>query len=246
MSLVLKIKKILIKYTPLIFYYTLLTGKLKRLITTKSKIGHNIYLDPTVRLIGIDNIEIGQNSLLSEGVWLNVNHRIEKEKKIIIGNNCHIGKSNYFSSGPLIILKDYCFTGIDCQFLGCGHKIDNPFIPYRFSGLSTGKKIEIGVNCWLTTSVTVMEGVKVGHGSIIGARSLVIEDIPPFSIAVGNPCKVIKRFNFKTNKWVKLSDWNDENELFILSESDYLDSLKNKFYKLPFSYQASGARFGWI
>ncbi len=245
-SLVKNFKKFIVNNTPLIFYYTLLIGKFKRLVTSNRKIGTNIYIDPSVILIGIENIQIGDYSLLSEGVWLNVNHRDNRQKKIIIGNNCHIGKSNYFSAGPLIILKDYCFTGIDCQFLGCGHKIDSPFTPYRFSGLSEGKTIEVGVNCWLTTSVTIMEGVKIGHGSIIGARSLVVDDIPPFSIAVGNPCKVIKRFSFKTNKWVRISDWDDEAESLILTESYYLKSLRNKYYKLPFSYQASGARFGWI
>ena len=49
-----------------------------------------------------------------------------------------------------------------------------------------------------------LQGVTIGEGSIIGAMSVVTKDIPPYTIAVGSPAKLIKRYNFKTKKWDKL------------------------------------------
>lgn len=50
----------------------------------------------------------------------------------------------------------------------------------------------------------VMPGVTIGEGSIIGAHSIVCKDIPAFSIAVGSPAKVIKRYNFNTEHWERI------------------------------------------
>lgn len=50
-------------------------------------------------------------------------------------------------------------------------------------------------NCWLGGGVIVLPGVTIGDGSVIGAGSVVTKDIPPDSVAVGNPCRVIRRIN---------------------------------------------------
>ncbi|HEF0022488.1 TPA: acyltransferase [Citrobacter amalonaticus] len=54
------------------------------------------------------------------------------------------------------------------------------------------KPIVIGNNAWLGFDVVVLKGVTIGEGAIIGARSVVTRDIPPWSVAVGNPAKVVK------------------------------------------------------
>jgi acetyltransferase-like isoleucine patch superfamily enzyme len=211
-----------------------------------SQVGKDSYVDPSVLIIGWENITIGNNTTLSEDIWLNVNHREQGAKRIVIGNNCHIGKRNFLSSGPLIHINDYSFTGLDCHFLGCGHITDFPMVPYIASGLTPGDVIEVGANCWLTTAVTVLQGVRIGHGSIIGAQSVVLNDIPPFSIAVGNPCKVLKRYDFKMNRWVDISDWTDELNELIPSECEYLSRLRNEWEVIPMSLVGSSRRFGWL
>jgi len=212
----------------------------------KLQVGKTSYVDPSVQIIGWKNVVIGNNTTLSEDVCLNVNHREESITRIQIGNNCHIGKRNFFSSGPLINVKDYCFTGIDCHFLGCGHIIESPLVPYIASGLTLGDVIEIGVNCWLTTSITVLQGVRIGHGSVIGARAVIINDIPPFSIAVGNPCKVIKRFDFKNDKWIDSQNWSEELNSFLPTENDYLQLLNEKHSNISLALFSSSGRFGWL
>lgn len=59
------------------------------------------------------------------------------------------------------------------------------------------KPIVIGDNVWITTNVTILSGVTIGNNTIIGAGSVVTSDIPSGVFAAGNPCKVIKKIDFK-------------------------------------------------
>ena len=68
----------------------------------------------------------------------------------------------------------------------------------------------IGNDVWIGQNVTIMPGVKVGDGCIIGTNAVVAKDIPPYSIAVGNPARVIKR-RFEENtieRLLKLKWWD--------------------------------------
>jgi acetyltransferase-like isoleucine patch superfamily enzyme len=212
----------------------------------KRNVGQNSYVDPTVQIFGWLNVRIGRNSTLSEDSWLNVNDPQGNINRISIGNNCHIGRRNYFSTATQIRVKDYAFTGLDCHFLGCAHDTSSPMNPYVTSGITKGAPIEIGTNCWLSTSVTVLQGVTIGYGSVIGARSVVSHDIPPFSVAIGNPCAVIKRYDFKSKVWIKVADWLDEYNQFIPSEAVYLEALKMSAESVPLPLIASSKRFGWM
>jgi len=60
---------------------------------------------------------------------------------------------------------------------------------------SPARPIRIGANVWLGFDVCVMPGVTIGEGAVIGARSAVFDDIPPYSVAVGNPARVIRRLD---------------------------------------------------
>lgn len=65
------------------------------------------------------------------------------------------------------------------------------------------KPVVIGDNVWIGESVCVLPGVTIGEGCIIGALAVVTKTIPPFSIAVGSPARVVKQYDFEINKWVK-------------------------------------------
>lgn len=66
------------------------------------------------------------------------------------------------------------------------------------------KPIIIEDNVWLGESVSVLPGVTIGKGTIVGANSVVSKSLPPNVVAVGSPAKPIKNFNFETNRWEKI------------------------------------------
>ena len=61
--------------------------------------------------------------------------------------------------------------------------------------------VRIGRNSWIGIRCSILSGVTIGEHSVIGAGSIVTHDVPPFSIAAGVPARVIKKYNFETQKW---------------------------------------------
>jgi lipopolysaccharide O-acetyltransferase len=64
--------------------------------------------------------------------------------------------------------------------------------------------VSIGNCVWLGEGVAVLSGAKIGDGCIIGAHSVVKGEIPPYSVAVGAPARVVKKYNFETKNWEKV------------------------------------------
>lgn len=207
-------------------------------------VGKNSYIDPSVHVLGWRNVKIGDNTIISQDTWINVNHRHIKEISVVIGNNCFVGRRNFFSPGNLIKLGDYCLITSDCKFLGAGHVYESPFVPYVASGATRGGEIELGTNCWLGANVIVLKGVKIGYGSIIGAGAIVNRNVPPLSVVVGNPGRVIKRFDMRLQTWVKVKEYDDKNDQDLLSEAEYLEILNKTGFNPNSVLVASSKLFG--
>lgn len=207
-------------------------------------VGAYSHLDPNVHVLGWQQVRIGHHTVISEDTWLNVNDRGGSAPMIVIGDNCFIGRRNFLSAGAAIKIGDFCLTGIDCHFLGSDHVHSSPFIPYVTSGTTQDVAIEIGPNCWLGSSVTVLKGVKVGYGSIIGAASVITRDVPPFSIVVGNPGRVIRRFDVSRETWVNAADYPAEADDGLPGEAPYLARLRASHPAIKAPLIASGQHFG--
>lgn len=213
-----------------------------KLYFIKRKITKDCYIDKSVHVLGWKSIKIGTGTAISEGCWLNVNNRSNSKIQINIGSYSYIGKRSFFSSGHKIIIKDYFMGGINCQFLGSNHIVDNPYEPYISTGTTQEGTIVVGLNTWFGANVTVIGNVSIGNGSIIGACSLVTKDIPPFSVAVGTPAQVIKRFNFKEMKWISVDEYDSSMDVYIPTDKEYLRVLMNTKVSVPLN--AASKRIG--
>lgn len=115
------------------------------------------------------------------------------------GYNIEIGE-NFCSNHNLLILDpakvtfgDNVMVGPNCSFYTTSHP-HNPTL--RNEGLQWANPITVGHNVWICGNVTVLGGVTIGDNSIIGAGSVVTKDIPANSIAVGNPCRIVKKIEY--------------------------------------------------
>lgn len=111
------------------------------------------------------------------------------------GYNIHIGV-NFYSDINLTILDKAVVHIGNNVILGPNVNIYTSQHPFheieRMRGLEYAKPVIIYDNVWIGGNVTILPGVKINQGAIIGAGSVVTEDIPPYVIAVGNPCQVIR------------------------------------------------------
>lgn len=230
------------------FYLKKYFGPIKRKLKfyfhlTNFKIRNpKVFLGYGVQFIGVKNIKLGKNVTLSDNLWINANLRDEK-LRVIIGSNSHIGRDNFFTVGARLEIGDYFMSSIGCSLISAGHNFEDPLTPYLVSGETVNNSIIIGSNVFIGAYSKVLGNITIGHGVIIGANSFVLDDIPSFSMAVGNPAKVIKRYSFKQKKWVVPEDYNNNDEL---SEEEFLDMLRKNYKSLPLSYYAASKKTGWI
>ncbi len=129
---------------------------------------------------------------------------------ICIGSNVeindyvHIGAVESVTIGNRVLIASKVFiTDHDHGSYGKGGIQTDPRVPPSRRQLSA-LPVVIEDDVWLGEFVSVLGGVRIGKGSIIGTMSTVTRDIPPYSIAVGSPARVIKQFNFITNTWEKV------------------------------------------
>lgn len=112
------------------------------------------------------------------------------------GYHIEIGEE-FFANHNTVILDcakvtfgDHVFIGPNCGFYTAGHPID---AKRRDLGLEYARPITVGNHVWIGGGVHVMPGVTIGDHVVIGGGSVVVKDIPDHSVAVGNPCRVIRR-----------------------------------------------------
>jgi acetyltransferase-like isoleucine patch superfamily enzyme len=161
-----------------------------------------VYLDHTVQITGMDWVDLEEGVVIGEHSWLNVNHRAGNRKVISIGRFTFVGRRAFFTSGTEITVGPYCVLGPECHFLGAAHTFADPFKPYLVSGVTENGVIQIGANCFLGARTTFLPDCRVGFGSVVGAAAVVRGTIPPLSLAVGNPARVIKRYDTRAGRWV--------------------------------------------
>lgn len=137
------------------------------------------------------SINLGKNVLLERGVDINVAGG-SRNCNISIGDRAYVGQYTCFSGpGSISVGKD-CLIASQCGIVASSHNFPDPDQKIAAQGLTT-EGICIEDDCWLGLGVKVLDGVTIGRGSVIGAGAVVNRDIPPYSVAVGVPAKVISQ-----------------------------------------------------
>lgn len=193
---------------------------------SRPTLGRGAFIHPSVQMLGKTAIRVGENSVLSQDCWLNVNHRNLDGFAIDIGDHCLIGRRNFFSSGAAIRIGAFVLTTNDCHFLGSAHIADDPWQPWITTGTTDTDTISVGVNTFIGSGVRILGNVTIGHGCVIGAGALVTRDVPPFSQVHGTPARVHRRYSFPRHAWVPVADFTDADASALPTEQAYLQVLR--------------------
>lgn len=161
--------------------------------------GENLSIAPSLVHMGLNNVSIGNNFRAGERLKLRTFDCWEGSAytpEIAIGNNvnietdCHISAINRVSIGDNVLIASFVY--ISDHSHGDVNAMDGWIdAPLRRPLFSKGSVV-IEDDVWLGEKVTVMPGVHIGRGAVIGANSVVTKDIPAYAIAVGSPARVIK------------------------------------------------------
>jgi len=157
-------------------------------------------IDNPSRIEGHQYISIEAYAYVQSFSWLlalksdNVKPHLEIKKGATIGRFSHIVALRKVVIGENVLIAEKVYISDNTHEY---RDVTQPIIkqPILHKG-----DVYIGENSWIGENVSII-GVSIGKHCVIGANSVVTQDIPDYSVAVGIPAKVIKRYNFNNNKW---------------------------------------------
>lgn len=174
--------------------------------------GRKVFIAPGVTLRHPRRIELGDEVILDEGCVLDAKgdqgEGIRLGRRVFVSRQAHLGckegsisVGDNVSFGPFALVHSIDASSVrvgsdvmiaaHCYLAGsASYRHERTDLPMAEQGLEQGRGIEIGDDVWIGASTVVLDGARVGRGSIIGALSLVRGEIPPYSIAFGIPATV--------------------------------------------------------
>ena len=177
--------------------------KIGRHVTVSGRLslGSNVTIRDAVQLRG--DISIGSNSL--------IDRYVEMTGNIALGNDCVVGSFTILSTAPAarldvgidtyinsytvigameaVSIGNHCIFAAFVSITDGTHGIDDLSIATKHAAIAS-KPVTVGDNVWLGSGVIVMIGSRIGNDAVVGARSLVREDLPDRSVSFGMPAKV--------------------------------------------------------
>ncbi|HVL96415.1 MAG TPA: acyltransferase [Solirubrobacteraceae bacterium] len=139
-----------------------------------------------------DRLELGPHVLFEPGVWLTA----QAPARIRIGEGTFLNLGVQVAALELVEIGAHCMFANGCFVSDADHRFDDPDTPVPYQGFTSKGPTRVGDNVWCGANVVITSGVTVGERCVIGSNSVVNRDLPPYSIAVGAPAKVVKTVEY--------------------------------------------------
>lgn len=162
-----------------------------------------VFQEPN-RIIWGNNCKVGKDSHIL--CWKEYKYSEKRQllnSKLVIGDNFSATRKFTIQCCNLIIIGKDVLIASDVFICDYNHGIENPERNYLDNKLMLGEVV-ISDGVWIGQGAYILPGVHIGKNSIVGAGSVVTKDIPDYCIAVGNPARVIKKYDFFSEEWVKV------------------------------------------
>jgi acetyltransferase-like isoleucine patch superfamily enzyme len=137
-------------------------------------------------------LRIGAGTLLEPGCWITM----APEARVTIGEGCFLNRNTMIAAQSEITIDDHTMFANGCFIGDAEHRFDDPETPVPWQGFTSKGPVRIGANCWFGVNCVVTSGISVGERCVIGANSVITKDLPPRTIAAGAPAKVVRAIDF--------------------------------------------------
>ncbi len=138
-------------------------------------------------------LEVGAGVLFEPGVWITA----PGSARIRIGGGTFLNMGVMLAAHELVEIGEHCMFANGCFVTDANHRFDDPDKPVPWQGFTSKGPTRLGDNVWCGANVVITSGVTVGERCVIGANSVLTEDLPPFSIAAGAPAKVLRTIEYR-------------------------------------------------
>lgn len=214
-----RISILFIQYGPILmirYFSQLILNRIfsKIVYLSITKAGRNINIHHSSRIMGVKGISIGDNFFSGPRLWMEAvffhetgvfQPSLEIGNRVVLNSNVHIACVNHLVIEDDVLIASGVFISDHNHgnYSGASNH-SHPNTPPNDRTVTSDGPVSIGSGCWIGENAVILSGTKIGQGSIIGANSVVKGIIPPWSIAVGAPAKVIKQFDGKQLIWKRV------------------------------------------
>lgn len=148
--------------------------------------GEGLSLEPGVEITHPECVRLGQNVLLGMQAYISV----WPGGQLTIGDHSYVGRGSIILAHQSVTIGNDCLIAPGCHITDVNHGMaaDRPI---RVQPL-VSEPVRIGNDVWVGVGCSILPGVTIGDGAVIGARAVVTRDVPAMAIAVGSPAKVIR------------------------------------------------------
>lgn len=167
------------------------------------RLGKGSFMCRPFRIDGAAAIEIGSHTVMQRGGWLYAVSGDENLPAMRIGSRCVFGYANHVTAVHKVIIGDNVLTANNVYISDNLHAYEDVSLPIIKQPVLFKGEVVIGDGCWIGENVCII-GASVGRNSVIGANAVVTRDIPEYSVAVGAPAVVIRRFDKSQGRWVSV------------------------------------------
>jgi acetyltransferase-like isoleucine patch superfamily enzyme len=171
--------------------------------------GSNLSIHPTTVLCRrvASGIKLGSSVIIRNNAWLNTFDLAESdsEAKIIIDDHCVINAQAVISAKNNIHLERDVMVSACTLIMDHNHAYEDIRLPIKAQGLTRGGTILIEQGCWIGHGAAIVSGqgeLVIGRNSVVAANALVTKSFPPYSVIVGNPARLARRFDAVNGIWV--------------------------------------------
>ncbi|KAI8942007.1 hypothetical protein NX059_000115 [Plenodomus lindquistii] len=124
--------------------------------------------------------------------WIEPPLAMDYGYNVRLGANVFINFNAVFLDTCLITVGSRTLVGPNVSFYSATHPLD-PALRNGTAGPELGKEIHVGEDCWIGGNVSILPGITIGRGSVVGAASVVTKNVPEFTVVAGNPARFIRK-----------------------------------------------------
>lgn len=182
-------------------YYAFVYPRYKRML---GGLGERTRIQPPLKITGGSHIFVGARVRIEDSAWLAAEPLVAADGcRLEIGDETYIGHFSHIYATRSVTIGKKVLVANKIYISDNTHSYEDVRLPVMDQPVRQLRDVKIGDGAWLGENVCIV-GASVGKGSVVGAGSVVLSDIPDYSVAVGAPARVIKRFCFDTNRWRKI------------------------------------------
>lgn len=172
--------------------------------------GRDVYIHPKAIISRPEYMAVGDGCRI--GAYASVYlHPLEKGHTgplLVLGKGVFVGIRSIISAHYRVELRDNVLLGPNVLIADAHHRYEDATVPIRNAGMTGKSFVVIDEEAWIGINSCIFRGVTVGRHSVVGANSVVNADVPPYSVVVGIPARVVRRYDHQLQQWVNCdNDW---------------------------------------